>query len=286
MPLKKRFDSSPIEVLLDLLEKVLSATTLKISRNAESLIAEHETSVTKLKVIPSARDEISKDPIQAVVQITTELPENVSGFLTPESLMTLNRAAVLGAITAEGDRYFIGSRLTVFEQERAWNLCLPFLIFTAVAGSDSHLGAIQAILGKREARRGESAWTTEDFDYVQSKLSEFCVCTGGGLGLTAEFGLRPRATSAALGHHMTALWQLKAEEPHPDLGGGLLCLLHMPHVVAREWLPDILQELNRREMAPAINPLTLALGAAVIRAIDWLMFPFFQTPCMIMLASR
>lgn len=251
---KKKFDPTPRGVPLDQLEKALSATTLKISRNPESLIAEHETSVTKLEVIPPARDEISKNPIQAVVQITTALPANFSGFLISESLMTLNQAAALGAITVKGDRCFVGSRLTVFEQERAWNLQLPFLIFTVVAGSDSHLGAIQAILGKREARRGESAWTVDDFGYVQSKLSEFCVCTGGGLGLTAEFGLRPDATSVAFGHHMTALWQLDAEQPHPDLGGGLLCRLHMPHRVAQERLPDILQELNRREMAPRDQP--------------------------------
>jgi hypothetical protein len=123
-----------------------------------------------------------------------------------------------------------------------------------IAGSDSHLGAIQAMVGNREARGGESVWTVEDFDYVQSSLSKFCVCTGGGLGLTAEFGLRPGATTAMLDGPRTALWQLKAEQPHPDLGGGLLCLLHMPHSVARERLPGILQELNRREMAPRDQP--------------------------------
>src|SRR5271165_2458208 len=38
---------------------------------------------------------------------------------------------------------FIGSRLTVFEREQAWNLYLPFLFFTIVSGSDSHLEALQ-----------------------------------------------------------------------------------------------------------------------------------------------
>lgn len=251
----KKFDPNPRGVPLDELQRVLSTTTLKISRGAESLIAEHETAVTTVKVIPPAPDEISKDPIQAVVQITTDLPRNFrKPFLTPESLMALNTAAVLGALTVEGDGCFIGSRLTVFERERAWNLYLPFLIFTVLAGSDSHLGAIQAMVGNKEASRGESAWTAEDFSYVQSKLSKFCVCTGGGLGLTAEFGLRPGVTTAMLDGPRTALWQLKAEQPHPDLGGGLLCLLHMPHPVARERLPDILQELNRREMAPRDQP--------------------------------
>jgi len=59
-------------VPLDELRRLLSATPLKVSRAAEALIAEHETAVTTVKVLPPAQDEISKDPIQAVVQITTE----------------------------------------------------------------------------------------------------------------------------------------------------------------------------------------------------------------------
>jgi len=95
----------------------------------------------------------------------------------------------------------------------------------------------------------------EDFDYVKSNLSEFCVCTGGGLGLTAEFGLRPGATTALVDGPRTALWQLEAEQPHPDLGGGLLCRLHMPHPVARERLPDVLQELNSGPPPRPTHPL-------------------------------
>jgi hypothetical protein len=168
--------------------------------------------------------------------------------------MGLNKAAVLGALTLDGDGCFIGSRLTVFEQERAWNVYLPFLIFTIISGSDSHFGAISRMFGGGEAAKGKSAWTVEDFSYAQSKLSEICVCTGGGLGLTAEFGLRPGVASAVLGDHMTALWQLDAEQRHPELGGGLFCLLQMPHRVSRERLAEILVDLNRREMAPRDQP--------------------------------
>jgi hypothetical protein len=90
------------------------------------------------------QQEVSKDPIQAVVQIRTELPRNVDDELTtPQFLMILNKMAVLGAITLDNDQRFIGSRLTVFEREQAWNLYLPFLFFTIVSGSDSHLEALQ-----------------------------------------------------------------------------------------------------------------------------------------------
>jgi hypothetical protein len=234
---------------------VLSTTTLKISRDADSLIAKHETAVTKLKVIPPARGVVGEDPLQAVVQITTDLSGNLpKSLLTPEALILLNRVAVLGAITLENGRCFVGSRLTVFEQYPAWNLYIPFLLFTVISGSESQLGAIHRALGNKEDEPGESAWTADDFGDIQSRLSESCACTASNTGLTAEFGLRPGTTSATAGHHMTALWQLKADEPHPEIGGGLRCTLHMPHRVNPERLPEILVDLNRREMAPRDQP--------------------------------
>jgi hypothetical protein len=253
MFLRKKPDQNPRGVPLDDLQKLLSTTTLKISRDAESLIAEHATAITKLKVIPPAGDEASEHPLQAVVQITTELPDNLISHFTP-LLPILNKMAVLGAMTVENGRCFIGSRLTVFKEEKAWELYIPFLLFTVVSGSESHLGAIRRTVGGEEARKGKSLWTVEDFDYAQAKLSQFCVCTGGGLGLTAEFALQPGETSAALGDHLTALWELKAGAPHPELGGGLLCILQMPHRVAPDRIADILLELNREEMAPRDRP--------------------------------
>jgi hypothetical protein len=94
MFLKKKPDPNPRGVPLDDLQRLLSTTTLKISRDAESLIAEHATAVTKLKVIPPAPEEESEDPIQAVVQITTDWPGRFPRLplLTPESLVFLNRA--------------------------------------------------------------------------------------------------------------------------------------------------------------------------------------------------
>ena len=116
-----------------------------------------------------------------------------------------NQMAVLGALTIDAGQCFVGSRLTVFEREDAWTLYLPFLLFTTIAGSDAHLGALQAVFGNKERNMGESVWTEEDFSYVHSRLSEFCVCTGDGLGPTAEFGLRPGVRTAVLDGPRTAL---------------------------------------------------------------------------------
>ena len=253
--MKKNFDPSPRGVPLDLLQKLLSATDLKVSRGTESLTVKHKGSVTKLQVFAPNGDKTSKDAIQSVIQVTTDLPENLpSSFFTPQSLKILNQAALLGAITLENGRCFIGSRLTVLEQKQNWDLYIPFLLFTLISGSECHLGAILITMGTGTANMGESDWTEHDFQFVQSELSKDCVCTVGDLGLTAEFGLRAGATSAAFGHHQTALWQLSAKDPHPENGGGYFARLQMPHRVAPDRLPDILQDLNRREMSFTDQP--------------------------------
>ena len=70
------------------------------------------------------------------------------------------------------------------------------------------------------------------------------------MGLTAEFPLGSGAVSAASGDRQTALYQVMADQPHPEAGGGLFCLLQMPHQVAgEEKLHKICTQLNRMEMA-------------------------------------
>jgi hypothetical protein len=251
---KRKFDPAPRGVPLEAIQRMLSTTTLKVSRDGDSLVAEHDTTITRLTVIPPAPDNIGDDPISAVVQIITDLPKNIPSFLTRERISILNQMAVLGALIVDNDRCFIGSRLTTFENESAWNLYVPFLLFATIAGSDSHLEAVQTVLGMKEPATGKSAWTADDFRALQSALSDFSVSTTGDLSLTAEIGLRPGALSAAVGDHMTALLRLDATSPHPALGGGLLCLLHMPHSVSGDRLPAIIQDLNRREMSPRDQP--------------------------------
>lgn len=105
-------------------------------------------------------------------------------------------------------------------------------------------------------RGGTSQWTEPDFVRVESYLSRMCLCTTGGLGLTAEFGLNEGAVSAAAGHHKTTLFQLMADQPHPELGGGLFCLLQMPHQLQDEHrLNQVCLQLNNMEMAAHDLPL-------------------------------
>ena len=106
-------------------------------------------------------------------------------------------------------------------------------------------------LTSEDPRDGASHWTERDMAQVKGYLSRLCVCTTGDLGLTAEFGLADGPGSAIAGDHKTALFQLMADQPHPELGGGLFCLLQMPHQVEVEGrLAKLCLQLNQMEMAP------------------------------------
>ncbi len=88
-----------------------------------------------------------------------------------------------------------------------------------------------------------------------------CACAPScGGGLTVEFPLHEGSVSAAAGNLDTALLQLVADQPHPELGGGLFGLLQLPHRIDDERrLREVCCRLNAREMAP--NDLPPHFGA-------------------------
>lgn len=248
----KKPDPSPLGVPLAELEAVLASTTLKTTRKGNTLIVQHEKLTTYVEVTAPPNPESENGPIAAIVTLKTSLPREFEQIIkSPAMVSTINSMATLGAITEENGKYFIGSRLTVYEGEDAWNIQFPLVLFTIIAGIDSILGATRRIFSKEPSKRGVSEWTEVDINQVQSYLSKISVCNGSSLGLTAEFGLKADAVSAGLGDHDTALWQIMADQPHPELGGGLFCLLQLPHQVDdEEALDQVIGELNRMEMAP------------------------------------
>jgi hypothetical protein len=189
--------------------------------------------------------------ISAIVTIKTELPAEFSSFFTKPALVSMiNRMATLGAVTQEKGKHFVGSRLTVYEGEDAWRVEFGLILFSVIGATDTIIAATRKVFTQEAPREaGPSAWTERDFEIAKSYLSRVCVCTTGGLGLTAEFGIRAGEVSAAAGHHYTALWQMIADQPHPEMGGGLFCLLNMPHEIAdKDKLDKVVTELNRLEM--------------------------------------
>lgn len=247
----KRIDSNPLGVPLGDLLSMLQATSIKAILQDNALIAKHEHYTVRIDVIPPENVESENGPIRAVVRVTTELPHQVIElFKDPGAIVAMNSFAALGALTSGHGRVTLGSRLTIYEAEDAWRtLHLPLLLFTTICGAEAILGAMRRTFGRERPKGGDSAWTEVDFDQVKRYLSRSCMCTTGGLGLTAEFGLAEGAVSASAGDHKTALFQLLGDQPHPELGGGLVCLLQMPQQFRDEKrLNHVCVQLNRMEM--------------------------------------
>ena len=255
--LKIKSEPRPLGVPLGDLEKAINQTNLKASRDGNSLIVRNANLITRVAVVSPSNRECGDATIKAIVRIKTELPREIAGtFLrSPQLAGTINAMATLGALTIEGDRCFIGSRLTIYEQENAWKVHFGLLLFTVIGAADSFLGSLRTVFSGEQPLKAASSWAEQDLSLVESNLSRICACTTSGLGLTAEFSLRNREVSAAFGDHNTALWRILADQPHPALGGGLFCLLELPHRVADESrLDPILNQLNQREMALADLP--------------------------------
>ena len=249
MTLNTSSDPRPLGVVLEDLENAIDQTTLEASRDGNSLVVRDKNLITRIDLVPPAKRECD----DAAIQIKTELPKEIVGaFLTDLGLVErFNAMATLGALTVEEDACFIGSRLTIYEQENAWKLHFRILLFATSLAADSFLGVIRRVFFNEEPLTGASTWTNQDLSLVESYLSRICVCSTGGLRLTSEFRLRGGKGSVIFGDRQTALWRIFADQPHPALGGGLLCMLELPHrIVDESRIDPILNQLNQMEMAP------------------------------------
>ena len=241
----------PRGVPLDDLEAALAPTTLNATRKWDTLIVLNDNLTTRVEVGAPENPDAGDAVISAIVTIKTQLPSQLAALTGKPGLANMvNRMATLGAVTEENGQFYIGSRLTVYEDENAWDVQFGLILFTIIAAADTMLGAMRRTFSSEPPRKSEpSSWTEQDFNFAQEQLSRLCVCTLGGLGLTAEFGLRSGELSAAVGDRHTALWQMMADQPHPEMGSGLFCLLNMPQTFEDEKkLSSVLTELNRMEM--------------------------------------
>ena len=239
---------------------MLAPTAIKVSRkNDNTLLAKHEHYTVKVEVGPAEQRDSVNGPIRAVVKLTSELPAQIRQLFNGKeesATCTFNAFAALSALYVDGDKLLNGSRLTIYEEEDSWrSLHLPLLLLTVIAGNEPILGAMRRTFGGQSPRGGNSEWTEQDMQQVESYLSQICVCTTGGAGLTAEFPLAAGVVSAATGNTETALFQLMADQPHPEMGGGLFCLLQMPQQIGDSArLQSICAQLNKLEMAAADLP--------------------------------
>ena len=126
---KKKTDTSPLGVPLGDLLLLLHPTSIKASLEGTTLIARHEHYTIRIEVVPPENRGSENGPIRAVVRVTSELPSQVIEFFKePEAMVGMNVFAVLGALTFDRGKVYIGSRLTIYEAEDAWHaLHLPLL---------------------------------------------------------------------------------------------------------------------------------------------------------------
>lgn len=243
-------------VPLDVIQEALEAESYEIESGRDRLTIHNGNLVTELNVLPPAEEPTSESPVEAIVTLETTMPHELTAILESDSRVNaINAMATLGAITLEDGECYVGSRLTVYQGGDAWAMQIPLILYASVIAPNSILGAIRRMFSQEPSEPGTSSWTEEDLEFVREHLSQMSVCNTGGLGLTAEFGLKSGSLSAMTGDHDTALWQIMGDQPHPDLGGGLFCLLQMPHQIADEdRLDAVIGELNRIEMAPQDLP--------------------------------
>ena len=275
----KKPNPPPRGVPLKDLEDALAPTTLKASWKSDTLIVKHEKLTTHVEVIAPANPESENGPISAVVTIKTPLPQEFSSFLSKPALIShINTMASLGAVTEKDGQLFIGSRLTVYEGDDAWRIQFPLVLFTIIGGVDSILGATRRMFGGEPSKGGESNWVEDDFEFIQSQLSRICVCTTGGKGLTAEFGLKSGAVSAGLGDHETALWQIMGDQPHPEFGGASsACCSCRIKSRARKSCTASLMSSTAWKCCPTTCHRISGHGVRANLAITQPTLPFFQT---------
>jgi len=243
--------SSPRGVPLEDLQAALNSTSLTAVREGNALVVQHDRFITRVEVSAPEVSETIDANISAIVRIKSILPAELSQIFSKKDFTTtINSMATLGSLIVDNGRHVVASRLTVYEGHDNWNLDLGLIFLSVISSAEAIMGATRKVLTNEHPRQTvSSAWTESDFELVASYLSRVCVCTTGGLGLTAEFAIRAQQVSAAAGDQYTALWQMIADQPHPEMGSGLFCLLNMPHQISnKERLDDVLAELNLLEM--------------------------------------
>ena len=224
----------PLGVRLDEIESRFRTAELEVSRDGDTLVLRHETSLngatlqTRVAVMPPDAEDAQASSVKAVIRIFTALPAVYAQRYDAEMIAFANRFASLGAFTVTDGISFIGSRLTVYQGDDDWAWQLPIAVVAAAASVDAITGGMQRFLTKAQPQAASSAWTEQDLDVVAAELSKTCICTRNRSGLAAEFRLKGE-TSAENATASTAYWELLREPSHSELGGGLLCILQLSH---------------------------------------------------------
>lgn len=255
--------NDPHGVPLSTLLTFLRPSSIKARLEGSVLIADHGDYTTRVEVLPPDPRPAGPDPIRAVVRVLTTLPALLSSQVnlgTAAGAAMFNGFASLGAVTAPEHRLIVGSRLTIHDgEEAAWaSLYLPLLAFAVVGAASGVLGGLGGLGGaftQRSSGASGSEWTDSDLGELQRHLSRICRCSAGSGELSAWFGVTDGEVSDAAGDRAEASFWMSTEEAHPQLGGGLLCLMYLPQEIADiARLQQICELLNTRELDALDQP--------------------------------
>lgn len=184
-----------------------------------------------------------------------------------ERLAVINMFATTGAIIRDADGHdAIVSTLPVFEVD---TVALADL-YTALIANAALLHPIGPLCaaGQISGRQDEftpaqtalpgwdvpSYWDAFEFEYANERMRANGVYANAGpCGLTAEFAWEEGASSAMLGDR-TSLLQIRADEPHPSAGNGLIYRLELPVNFAADEAYRCAAVLNRYEASGVDTP--------------------------------
>jgi len=247
--------SQPPAAALPRLAAALRDIGLAAHSAGNALVFARNGMTTRVSFIPPWR-EADGTATPASLTLETRLPDRLAALiLAPEIVDAMNQHAALGALVAENGEYIVGARLSIRDGEPAAELAHRLVLHASVAALDAMLKEPDA------APMAEpSAWARADLVAAADVLAMFSPARESWPRLAAGFALKQAPLKQA--HHgpaapdaPVATWTLDASRPHPALGTGLMCRLHLPHTVAhRTRLLGVLNRLNAMELQPLDLP--------------------------------
>jgi hypothetical protein len=215
------------------------------------------------------RTTISAEPMNVTTLDGFEISETIT-IRTPLTSFKLfdearysliNLFATTGAVVRDGDgKDVIFSKLTLFEGDDAAlaELYTPLIANAAILQPIGPLCGLNHMQGCKEdydaATAGvpgwdePSRWQREEFAYAEETLRRRGVfANASASGVTAEFPWEKGAVSAITGD-CTSLLQIRADQPHPSAGNGLLCRLDLPTCFSDDEAHEWATRLNRAEL--------------------------------------
>ncbi|MDB5796400.1 MAG: hypothetical protein JWP36_302 [Paucimonas sp.] len=239
----------PLGVPLTRLQQLLTPYALDIKPVPAGFVAKFSHYEANIEVVSGEFDLSFELQIAAVLRMTVRLSASIALPYDDQHLICeANRMAALAAMTLDEDHGLrIGARVTLYRGETSWEtLQVPLLMAAVLLGPEAIVGGVGRSLREWPAERGRSLWNARELKHEADDMTGFSVCVARGRSVMAEVDLSPGVPQDK---RRRAIFRV-VDTPHPALGGGLSCQLHMPHRIRdRIRMRQVCARLNEMEMA-------------------------------------